>query len=48
MIDEHICDGDIALIENRTEAHDGEIGCSETCGRRSGDTKEIIPARCER
>ena len=25
MIDEHICDGDIALIENRTEAHDGEI-----------------------
>ncbi len=25
MIDEHICDGDIALIENRTDAHDGEI-----------------------
>jgi repressor LexA len=25
MIDEHICDGDIALIENRPEAHDGEI-----------------------
>jgi len=25
MIDEHICDGDIALIENRTEARDGEI-----------------------
>ena len=25
MIDEHICDGDIALIESRTEAHDGEI-----------------------
>lgn len=25
MIDEHICDGDIAIIENRTEAHDGEI-----------------------
>jgi repressor LexA len=25
MIDEHICDGDIALIENRTEARNGEI-----------------------
>ncbi len=25
MIDEHICDGDIALIENRTEAANGEI-----------------------
>ena len=25
MIDEHICDGDIALIENRTDARDGEI-----------------------
>lgn len=25
MIDEHICDGDIALIENRNEARDGEI-----------------------
>jgi repressor LexA len=25
MIDEHICDGDIALIENRTEVRDGEI-----------------------
>lgn len=25
MIDEHICDGDIALIENRTDAIDGEI-----------------------
>ena len=25
MIDEHICDGDIALIENRTIARDGEI-----------------------
>lgn len=25
MIDEHICDGDIALIENRTEAREGEI-----------------------
>ncbi|HLA12343.1 MAG TPA: transcriptional repressor LexA [Pyrinomonadaceae bacterium] len=25
MIDEHICDGDIALIENRKEAQDGEI-----------------------
>lgn len=24
MIDEHICDGDIALIENRTEARNGE------------------------
>ena len=25
MIDDHICDGDIALIEQRTEAHNGEI-----------------------
>jgi repressor LexA len=25
MIDEHICDGDIALIEHRTDARDGEI-----------------------
>jgi repressor LexA len=25
MIDEHICDGDIALIESRSEARDGEI-----------------------
>src|SRR5438132_7822177 len=25
MIDEHICGGDIALIENRTEAREGEI-----------------------
>lgn len=25
MIDEHICDGDIALIEDRPEARDGEI-----------------------
>ena len=25
MIDEHICDGDIALIEDRTDARDGEI-----------------------
>jgi repressor LexA len=25
MIDEHICDGDIALIEHRVEARDGEI-----------------------
>jgi repressor LexA len=25
MIDEHICNGDIALIENRPEARDGEI-----------------------
>jgi len=25
MIDDHICDGDIALIEQRTDAHNGEI-----------------------
>jgi repressor LexA len=25
MIDEHICDGDIALIEDRKEARNGEI-----------------------
>src|SRR5437667_12898739 len=35
MIDEHICDGDIALIENRTEARDGEIVVALIDGSRS-------------
>ena len=35
MIDEHICDGDIALIENRTEARDGEIVVALVEGTRA-------------
>jgi repressor LexA len=35
MIDEHICDGDIALIENRTEARDGEIVVALVDGARA-------------
>jgi repressor LexA len=35
MIDEHICDGDIALIENRTEARDGEIVVALVDGTRA-------------
>ena len=52
MIDEHICDGDIALIENRTEARDGEIvvalveGARATLKRlfRFGPEVELRPA----
>jgi repressor LexA len=52
MIDEHICDGDIALIENRTEARDGEIvvalieGTRATLKRlfRFGAEVELRPA----
>lgn len=35
MIDEHICDGDIALIENRTEAYNGEIVVALVDGSRA-------------
>jgi repressor LexA len=35
MIDEHICDGDIALIENRVEARDGEIVVALIEGQRA-------------
>ncbi len=52
MIDEHICDGDLALIENRTEARDGEIvvalvgGSAATLKRlhRLGREIELRPA----
>ena len=55
MIDEHICDGDIALIENRTEARDGEIvvalveGTRATLKRifRYGPTVELRPANSQ-
>lgn len=55
MIDEHICDGDIALIENRTEACDGEIvvalidGDRVTLKRfyRLGDEIELRPANSQ-
>jgi repressor LexA len=35
MIDEHICDGDIALIENRVDARDGEIVVAFVDGSRA-------------
>lgn len=55
MIDEHICDGDIALIENRTEARDGEIvvalieGSRATLKRlfRFGHEVELRPANSQ-
>ncbi|MCA1634503.1 MAG: transcriptional repressor LexA [Acidobacteria bacterium] len=55
MIDEHICDGDIALIENRTEARDGEIvvalveGARATLKRlyRFGPEVELRPANAQ-
>jgi repressor LexA len=55
MIDEHICDGDIALIENRTEARDGEIvvalieGTRATLKRlfRFGPQVELRPANSQ-
>jgi len=55
MIDEHICDGDIALIENRTEARDGEIvvalveGARVTLKRlfRFGTEVELRPANSQ-
>ena len=55
MIDEHICDGDIALIENRTEARDGEIvvalieGTRATLKRlyRFGREIELRPANSQ-
>jgi len=55
MIDEHICDGDIALIENRTEARDGEIvvalveGARATLKRlyRIGTEVELRPANAQ-
>ena len=56
MIDEHICDGDIALIENRTEARDGEIVVALLIEEnqatlkklyRSGDNVELHPANSQ-
>jgi repressor LexA len=55
MIDEHICDGDIALIENRTEARDGEIVVAfvdharATLKRlfRFGDEVELRPSNAQ-
>jgi repressor LexA len=55
MIDEHICDGDIALIENRTEARNGEIvvalveGTRATLKRlyRTGSEVELRPANSQ-
>lgn len=55
MIDEHICDGDIALIENRTDVRDGEIvvvfidGSTATLKRiyRRGAEIELRPANSQ-
>jgi repressor LexA len=55
MIDEHICDGDIALIEDRSEARDGEIvvalveGTHATLKRlyRHGPEIELRPANSQ-
>ncbi len=55
MIDEHICDGDIALIENRTEAREGEIvvalidSARATLKRmfRFGDEVELRPSNSQ-
>ena len=52
MIDEHICDGDIALVENRTEARNGEIVVALVDGQRAtlkrfhraGNDVELKPA----
>ncbi len=35
MIEDHICDGDIALIENRTDARDGDIVVALVEGERA-------------
>lgn len=55
MIDEHICDGDIALVENRRDARDGEIvvalieGSRATLKRlfRFGSEVELRPANSQ-
>src|ERR1041384_7428421 len=55
MIDEHICDGDIALIESRNEARDGEIvvalidSARATLKRlfRFGDEVELRPSNSQ-
>jgi repressor LexA len=55
MIDEHICDGDIALIESRTDARDGEIVVAlidrgrATLKRlfRFGDEVELRPSNAQ-
>ncbi len=55
MIDEHICDGDIALIENRIEARDGEIVVALIDGERAtlkrlfrfGQEVELRPANSQ-
>ncbi len=55
MIDEHICDGDIALIESRNDARDGEIVVAlidrarATLKRlfRFGDEVELRPSNAQ-
>jgi repressor LexA len=55
MIEDHICDGDIVLIENRTETHNGEIVVALVDGDRvtlkkfykMDDKVELRPANAE-
>src|ERR1041385_4766660 len=55
MIDEHICDGDIALIESRNEARDGEIVVAMIDSARAtrkrlfrfGDEVELRPSNAQ-
>lgn len=53
MIDDHICDGDLILLERVTEAHDGDIVVALVSGteatlkrfyRESGDTVRLQPS----
>jgi repressor LexA len=55
MVEDHICDGDIAIIENRTEARDGEVvvalveGSGATLKKlfRTGREVELHPANSQ-
>jgi repressor LexA len=53
MIDDHICDGDIVLLEKATEARDGDIAVALVAGsdatlkriyREPGDVIRLQPA----
>jgi repressor LexA len=47
MIDEHICDGDIALIENRTDARDGEIVVALLIEENQATLKQPARSACK-
>ena len=46
MINKHICDGDIALIENRTDARDGEIVVALLVNENQATLKRLLGRRC--